>query len=589
MLLADPTSSASTSTSASQYWLVKLFHEQEPAQAVLVVAIVGALGLLLGHVKVRGIGLGIAGVLFVGLAAGHVLGKLSITLDAQVMHFAREFGLILFVYTIGVQVGPGFVASLRRHGLPLNLMAAAIVLLGVIVTLLLHYVGGIDTAAVVGLFSGATTNTPSLAAAQQALKDAPGVSDEILKIPGMSYAIAYPFGIVGIILTMLIVRGVFRISTTAEAEALAKLNADDDQARGKMQTVNLEVRNANLDGLRLAQIPTLGKTNVVISRVMHSDGGSSGSSGSGKAVVASADTVIRTGDVLYAVGPARELDSLRLVVGAVATVDLKALPGTITTRRVIVTNKVALGKTIDELNLRDRFGVNVTRVNRAEIDMPPRGLELQFGDNLVVVGEPEAVKLAAAELGDSVQRLNRPQIIPVFIGIALGVLLGSWPVSLPGMPAPVKLGLAGGPLIVAILLSRLGHVGPLVWYLPISANTVLREIGIVLFLSCVGILSGGRFVETVLHGPGLYWMACGALITIVPLLLVAFAGRLIWNLNYLSLCGMLAGSMTDPPALAFATSITGSEAPSVSYATVYPLVMLLRVLAAQVMVLTMAR
>jgi putative transport protein len=330
----------------------------------------------------------------------------------------------------------------------------------------------------------------------------------------------------------------------------------------------------------LERVPTLAESGVVISRVMKN----------GQTMVGSADTTLHIGDVLLAVGPRERLEELKVIVGTESRVDVRGIPSKITTRRIVVTKSGALGKTIQELAIGTRFNVRITRVSRAEIELPPTpDLKLQFADNLLAVGEESAIRAVANELGDSPKRLNFPQIIPIFVGIALGVILGSWPVSLPGVPAPVKLGLAGGPLVVAILLSRLGNIGPLVWHMPISANFILREIGIVLFLACVGLQSGNRFVETLTQGPGLQWALYGAAITFVPLFLVALFARMIYKLNYMSLCGLLAGSMTDPPALAFATGMTSSEAPSVSYATVYPLVMLLRVLAAQGMVIFLFR
>ena len=553
-------------------WLRQLVTQGEGvAHAVLVISTVAAAGLALGSVRARGVGLGVAGVLFAGLAAGHV----GLEINHEIQEFAREFGLILFVYTIGVQVGPGFIASLRRNGLPLNLMAGAIVLLGVGVTLAVFHLfmdkGEFPVA--VGLFSGATTNTPSLAAAQQALKDVPGIDADAVKLPGLGYAIAYPFGIVGIIVSMVLIRALFRVSIPAEAEALARSEAAGEE---RLETINLEVRNPNLAGRTLRQVPTFADSGVVISRVMKG----------GKAMVARSDLVLDVGDVLHAVGPRERLDDLRLVVGGESSVDIKALPGPISSRRILVTRSGSLGRSVQELDLGNRFGVRVTRINRADVELAPRpGVRLQFGDNVVVVGEEEALKRVATELGDSVKRLNHPQIIPIFLGIALGVILGSWPIPVPGLPAPVRLGLAGGPLLVAIVLSRLGNVGPLVWHMPISANFMLREVGIVLFLACVGIRSGDRFVETLVNGHGLRWMMCGALITLVPLLVVGIIARLVTRLNYLPLSGLLAGSLTDPPALAFAGTMTGSDAPGVAYATVYPLVMLLRVLCAQGMVL----
>jgi len=556
----------------SSSWLKDLFSQDSVAHAVLILGLVAAAGLAIGTVRVFKVSLGVAGVLFAGLA----FGQMGFSINQQVTEFAREFGLILFVYTIGIQVGPGFIASLRRNGLPLNLMAAAIVLLGVAMTLLVYFamMHRQDLPAAVGLFAGATTNTPSLAAAGEALRQAAGDGEraaQVLKQPGIAYAVAYPFGIIGIILTMLLVRAVFRIDPQHEAELLAAMQPRPEP----LQTLNLEVRNPNLDGVRIRDLPTLGDSGVVISRVLHD----------GQIQVARGDTILHSGDVIHAVGPRRGLEQLRLIVGVESPIDLKGLPAAITSRRLLVTRTRALGRSIQELDPLKRFGLMVTRISRAEIELPPTAeVKLQFGDTLVVVGEEAAIARFAQEVGDAPRQLNHPQVIPLFLGIALGVLVGSWPLSLPGLPAPVKLGLAGGPLIVAIILSRLGNIGPLVWYMPISANFLLREVGIVLFLAAVGLRSGDQFLQT-LAGPGLLWMGYGALITLVPLLVVGFAARIFYKLNYLSLCGLLAGSMTDPPALAFAGAMTGSESPSIAYATVYPLVMLLRVLSAQAMVI----
>ena len=560
-------------TQAADFWMVKLLQSNSVAQAMVLMSLTIVAGLWLGNRKVARVGLGIAGVLFAGLVFGHFMGRWGIGIEDHVLEFAREFGLILFVYSIGVQVGPGFLASLRREGLPLNIMAASIVLIGAGLTIALHLVFNINIAVAAGIFSGSTTNTPSLAAAQQALKEAPGVTDAVLKMPGLGYAVCYPFGIVGIILSMLLIRRIFRISPQKEIETLNAMRSRDAQ---ELTTLNLEVRNPSLVGLPLTQVPTLAHSGVVVSRVMHD----------GSTQVARADTMLQLGDVLHAVGTPERLAELKLIIGQEATIDLKTTPSNIVSRRVLVTQSSALGKTISQLNLRSRLAVNVTRVNRAGIDLPPApSLRLQFADSLLVVGDSDGVASAANEVGDSIKVLNHPQIIPIFIGIGLGVLLGSWPISVPGMPAPVKLGLAGGPLIMAIILSRLARVGPVVWYLPQSANLVLREIGIVLFLSAVGLKAGDQFIPTLVHGDGVYWMLGGAFITLVPLLTVGLFARAFYNLNYMTLCGLLAGSMTDPPALAFATTLNNSDAPSISYASVYPLTMILRVLCAQAMVM----
>jgi putative transport protein len=553
-------------------WLADLIAAHSAAQSVLVVTIVAALGLALGSIRFFGVSLGIGGVLFAGLLFGHF----KVAIDEHVMEFAREFGLILFVYTIGMQVGPGFFASLRRQGLPLNIMAAAVVLLGTLVTVAIQKLGGVEVPVMAGLFSGATTNTPALAAAQQAMKDVVGMPAEAVKLPGLAYAVSYPFGIFGIIITMLFIRAVFRVNPQEEASRFMQQQVTATQ---KPATVNLEVRNPNLDGLPLEKLPMLGESGIVISRVLRGS----------EVQVAQPDTVLREGDILLAVGPRERLDDLRLLVGSESQVDVKSVPSRITTRRIIVTKRNAVGKTMDELSTPKVYDVTLTRVSRAEIEFTPTAnFRLQFGDTVLAVGEDSAIQKVAAELGNSLKQLNHPQVVPILVGIALGVIVGSCPIYFPGLPAPVRLGLAGGPLVVAILLSRLGRLGPLIWYMPISANFMLRELGIVLFLSCVGLRAGDQFVSTLAHGPGLSWMGYGVLITLLPIMLVALLARMVYRLNFASLCGMVAGSMTDPPALAFAGMITGSEAPYISYATVYPLVMLLRVLCAQALVILLA-
>jgi putative transport protein len=503
-----------------------------------------------------------------------------VRIDERTLEFAREFGLILFVYSIGLQVGPGFLASLRRHGLRLNLLAAAVVLLGVVTAVGLYAFGGVDAAAAVGVLSGATTNTPSLAAAQQALKQVvtdPAAREPLARLPGVGYAVAYPFGVLGIILVMVGLRVVFRISLTREREDHDRSLAAEVRRPAR---ANLEVANPNLVGLPLERVPLLAQSGIVVSRIHHE----------GTLQVPRPDTILALGDVLLAVGTREELDALRVVVGKESDLDLRSLPSAITSRRLILTRTAASGKTIAELDFVRRLGVQITRVSRAEVELPASpGFELQYGDTVLAVGEAADIARAAAELGDSPKSLNYPHLVPIFVGIALGILLGSWAFSLPGVPEPVRLGLAGGPLLVAIFLSRVGRIGPLVWYMPLSANLMLREIGIVLFLSAVGLRAGDVFVDTLLRGPGLYWMAGGALVTLVPLVVVGAFGRVVLGLNFLTLSGLLAGSMTDPPALAFANAVSGSEGPSTAYATVYPATMILRVLAAQLFVLYLVR
>jgi putative transport protein len=546
------------------------------AGAVLVLSLVAALGLALGALRFRGVGLGIAGVLFVALAFGHF----GVHIEERTREFVRELGLVFFVYSIGQQVGPGFLASLRRHGLRLNLLAASVVAVGVATALVLRFAGGIEPAALVGLLSGATTNTPSLAAAQQALKEAvasPAERVAASKLPGLGYAVAYPFGVLGVILVMVAVRAAFRVSVRKEAEELERSRAAEVPPLAR---ANLEVANPNLAGMALENVPTLDGSGIVVSRIWQE----------GTLLVPRPETRLRLGDVLLAVGPREELDALRVVVGKESSLDLRRMPSAITSKRLIVTRTAATGKTVAALDFARRFGVQITRVSRAEVEMSATpDFELQYGDTVIAVGEAGDIQKVAAELGDSPKSLNYPHLVPMFAGIALGIAVGSFSFSLPGVPAPVRLGLAGGPLLVAIALSRIGKLGPLVWYMPISANHALRETGIVLFLAAVGLGAGDVFVETLVRGDGLYWMVGGAVLTVVPLLAVAVGARLVLGLNYLTLCGLLAGSMTDPPALAFATAVSGSEAPSVAYATVYPLSMILRVLSAQLLVMYLVR
>lgn len=538
---------------------------------VMVICLVASLGLALGHFKIFGVNIGIAGVLFTGLLFGHF----GVTIDEHVLEFVREFGLILFVYAIGLQVGPGFFSSIRKGGLPLNLMAASVVLLGVGMTLVAHFVGQIPIESAVGVLSGATTNTPSLGAAQQALRDVVGPTSDLVKLPGLGYAVAYPFGVIGIIIAMLTIKGVFRILPEKELEQFSSHTKVP-----KLHSVNLEVTNPTLEGLPIGRVPGFPESAVVISRFMRK----------GEVTVAHPTTTLAVGDVVLAVGPKDKLEALEGILGKKASIDLRDVESNITTKNLAVTRKHVLGKTIGELALQNRFGVTVTRLSRMGLEFAAHpDLSLKFGDTLLVVGEPEAIKEASSELGNSPKDLNDPQIIPLLMGITVGVIFGSLPLAIPGLPAPVRLGLAGGPLIIAIILARIGQWGPLVWHTPVSANLMIRELGISLFLTCVGLKSGGKFVATLMSGDGVAWILWGAAITLIPLLIVGFVARSILKTNYTALCGVLAGAMTDPPALAFANTYLGSELPALSYATVYPLTMLLRVLSTQALVLLFMR
>jgi putative transport protein len=552
-------------------WFLQLFTGHTTAHTVLTVSLVIALGILLGRVRVAGIGLGVAGVLFAGLILGHF--KLS--LAGEVLEFIREFGLVLFVYTIGMQVGPGFIASLRRQGLRLNLLAAAIVALGAGLAAAIFYVTGLPLGVVVGLLSGAVTNTPSLGAAQAALAEQmPGSPDLVL--PGLAYAVAYPFGIMGVILTMVLARRGFRVDVEKEA---AEFETSQGSGGPAPQNFNFEVTNARLVGVPVRKLAGLVSAEFVISRLLRRE----------HVEVPAAETTLQLGDVLHVVCTPENAEKIAILVGDMSTVDVRQIASALTARNILLTQNAAVGRTLRELDLMRRYGVAITRIHRAGIELVASGnTELQFGDRLTAVGEESALKKVSVELGDSLKILNYPNILPIFIGILLGVILGSAPFRVPGVPEPVKLGLAGGPLLVAIILSRVGRIGPVVWYLPHSANLVLREIGIALFLACVGLHSGARVVETLVSRDGLLWMGLAALITLVPMFVVAVIARWVYRVNYLSLCGLLAGSMTDPPALSFANQLSGSDAPAVTYASVYPMVMFLRILFAQALVLLLA-
>ena len=549
-------------------WFIQLFSQDSVPHAMLIISLVISTGLVLGRLAYAGVQLGIAGVLFSGLIFGHF----DLSINPEVMHFLREFGLILFVYAIGLQVGPSFVSSFFKYGLKLNSMAAGIVLLGALIAVGISKMGNIPMPVAVGLFSGATTNTPSLAAAQQVLGSLPNMSSETLKMPGLGYAVAYPFGIIGIILSMLLAKRVFRVNVEQEAKDFAL--HQQQQAQIPVWE-DLIVENPNLNGLTIKQIPFFEGMGVVITRILHK--------GETDVDIATLDTRLMVGDTIRLVGEREQLQSLKILIGHDADINLQEMAKNLLSKRLKVTNKDIINQTIGDLCV--RYGVTISRVLRPDVEFTPTSsLHVHFGDELHVVGSQDALNNIEKALGNSLEELSHPQIMPIFIGITLGVLLGSWPFYLPGIPSALKLGMAGGPLLVAIMLSRVGNWGMMSWHLPKSSNIILKDIGIVLFLACVGLHSGDEFLETLLHGDGLYWMACATLITLLPLLIMTLIGRLHYKLNYLSLCGLLAGSMTDPPALAFANNLNPSAAVSIAYATVYPLVMILRIIAAQLII-----
>lgn len=543
----------------------------EIALTISVLALVAVVGLWIGNLRVRGVGLGIGGVLFGGIIVGHFVEKAGLELSGDMLHVLQEFGLILFVYTIGIQVGPGFFSSLRVSGLRLNLFAVLIVVLGALVTALVHKIFAVPLPVVLGIFSGAVTNTPALGAGQQILTDLGTPLAQVDQM-GMSYAMAYPFGICGILLTMWLVRLLFRVNIEQEAQQYES-HIGGDAAR--LHTMNIRVDNPNLDQIALQEVPILNGDSIVCSRLKRDD----------VLMVPAPGTQLQLGDLLHLVGKESDLHSAQLVIGTAVDTSLSTSGTELKVSRVAVTNEQVLGKKIRELHLKKRYDVVVSRLNRAGVELVPgSSASLQFGDILNLVGRPEAIEAVAAELGNAQQKLQQVQMLPVFIGIGLGVLLGSIPLFIPGFPAALRLGLAGGPLIVALVLGRIGSIGRLYWFMPPGANLALRELGIVLFLAVVGLKSGDEFFTTLVEGSGLSWIGYGILITAIPLLSAALLARLLIRMNYLTLCGMLAGSMTDPPALAFANGLHAtSGAAALSYATVYPLVMFLRIITPQLL------
>jgi len=552
-------------------WLSELFRGDGVAHTVLLFAFVIAIGISLGKIKIYGISLGITFVLFTGIFVSHF----GFGINSEILHFMREFGLILFVYSVGLQVGPGFFSSFKKGGITLNMLALGIVFLGVVIALIIHFAGNIPMQTTVGIMSGAITNTPGLGAAQQAFTDMNGVNDSTI---AMGYAVAYPLGVIGIIMSILLLRYIFRINMEKELEELKEtsINLDD-----QVELVSVEVNNPAIFGRNIGEIRSLIDRRFIVSRVLRKQ--------SKQIEIPSSDTVLEKEDQIFVATIPKNKEAVIAFLGNEITRDQEEwdlLDTQLVSRRILITRSNINGRSLRQLNIRSAFGVNITRINRSGVDLIAEpALHLQVGDRVTVVGNENAIKNVEQVLGNQMKRLNEPNLIPIFIGIFLGILLGSIPFTFPGIPQPVKLGLAGGPLIVAILISVFGPKYHLVTYTTMSANLMLREVGICLFLACVGVDAGKNFVTTLVDGGGLSWVGYGVLITIIPLLTVGIIGRWIFKINYYTLIGLLAGSTTDPPALAYSNAIAGNDAPAVSYATVYPLTMFLRVLAAQLLIL----
>jgi putative transport protein len=549
-------------------WLWELPNTSPVAYTLGLLALVCALGMALGSIKFRGIGLGGSGVLFVGILAA----QFSQPVDRQMLTFVKEFGLVLFVFTIGLQLGPGFFASLRADGLRWNALAAVLVIAAGILAPLLGWLLGLDSAAVAGLFAGASSNTPALGAAQQSLASLPELTAERLALPALACAVSYPGAIAGSLGVILLLKVLFRIDPVQEAEsyAAARRSAIKPVLRRTLVVANPE----------MWEIFRRVEDQIVISRLRRA----------GESEVQSAlrDTKFHAGDTILAVGTEDLLDRLERLIGPRSDEDLLAAPGKITFRRIVVTHRRALGKSVAELGLENLLGVEVTRITRGDIEMTAvPSLPLQFGDVLQVVGTDRQLHKAEDLLGNSLKRLNETQFISLFAGIFLGVIVGFIPLAIPGLANPLRLGLAGGPLIVALVLSRLGHIGGLVWHMPIVANHAFREFGIALFFAALGLAAGDQFFATVLSPRGLVWLATGLVITLVPLLTVGVWARGVLGMNFVTISGILAGGTTNPPALSFACNLCRSEAPTLAYATVYPLTTLLRILVAQVLALVL--
>lgn len=557
-------------------WLQDLLtNPNSIAHIVALYAFVIAAGVLLGKIKLFGISLGVTFVLFVGILVGHF----GFTGNPAILSFVQDFGLILFVFCIGLQVGPSFFSSFKKGGITMNMLAVGIVALNIVVALVLYYAlqGRVDIPMMVGILCGAVTNTPGLGAANEALQQLHYQGPEI----AMGYACAYPLGVMGIILSLITIRYICRVNMQKEAEDIQK--EEEANPHLKPYHIVLKVQNEALSGKKMSQVQNFLARDFVCSRILQD----------GHVYVPNADTVLRLGDEMNIVCAEDDSEAIQAFIGPkIDGVDWdkqSKQDKPMVSRRILVTQPSINGKTLGELHFSSMYGVNVTRVNRSGMDLfAARQLTLQVGDRVMVVGPQDAIERVAELLGNQLKRLDHPNIVTIFVGILVGILFGSLPIAFPGIPTPVKLGLAGGPLIISILIGRFGHKVKLVTYTTMSANLMLREVGLVLFLASVGIKAGENFVQMVVEGDGMLYVGIGFLITVIPLLIIGMVARWRHKLNYYTLMGLIAGSNTDPPALAYANQISGNDAPAVGYSTVYPLTMFLRILTAQLLILFMA-
>lgn len=537
------------------------------ASTLMLYSFVIAVGIYLGKRKLFGISLGVTFVLFVGI----VMGSFGYCVDENILKFVREFGLILFIFSIGLQVGPGFFSSFKKGGMRLNGLAVLSICISVAIVIGIYFLGNVnDKAALVGIMSGAVTNTPGLAAAQQTISELTGDGAQVNTM-AQGYAAAYPLGVVGIIAAMLVIRSMFRIKVDKEVQLIEE---DERNSQLKPYILTLKVTNALVEGQTLMQLHNIISANFVVSRLMNAEG---------KVVIPVSSTQIHSGDILLIVCSAQDVECFRAVLGHEVDIDWEATQTPVFSRRIVITKSEFDGVALGSLRLHNGYRLNCTRVNRAGVDLlATANLRLQMGDRITVVGNLQDIEHLASRLGNSMKRLNQPNLITIFVGIILGIILGSIDIGY-GM----KLGLAGGPLVVAILLSRFGYKAKLVTYTSSSASLLLRELGICLFLASVGISAGKGFVDTVFNYTGMWWVIWGFVITVIPLIIVGAIARGRYGINYLSIMGMFSGGCTDPPALAYATNTTGNDEPAVAYSTVYPLTMFLRVVVAQALILAL--
>lgn len=537
------------------------------ASTLMLYSFVIAVGIYLGKRKLFGISLGVTFVLFIGI----VMGSFGYCVDENILKFIREFGLILFIFSIGLQVGPGFFSSFKKGGMRLNGLAVLSICISVVIVIGIYFLGNVnDKAALVGIMSGAVTNTPGLAAAQQTISELTGDGAQVNTM-AQGYAAAYPLGVVGIIAAMLVIRSIFRIKVDKEVQIIEE---DERNSQLKPYILTLKVTNALVEGQTLMQLHNIISANFVVSRLMNAEG---------KVVIPVSSTQIHSGDILLIVCSAQDVECFRAVLGHEVDIDWEATQTPVFSRRIVITKSEFDGVALGSLRLHNGYRLNCTRVNRAGVDLlATANLRLQMGDRITVVGDLQDIEHLASRLGNSMKRLNQPNLITIFVGIILGIILGSIDIGY-GM----KLGLAGGPLVVAILLSRFGYKAKLVTYTSSSASLLLRELGICLFLASVGISAGKGFVEAVFNYTGMWWVIWGFIITVVPLIIVGAIARGRYGINYLSIMGMFSGGCTDPPALAYATNTTGNDEPAVAYSTVYPLTMFLRVVVAQALILAL--